>query len=171
MDYTMLSEKFSDTAENQEKAIFNTLFIAANRLQTLFDSHIPELSLKQFMLLSTVRQLERPQTFTYLGSLLGCSRQNIKKLAAALEKKGFITIGQSPDDSRAMCIWPTKKAENFFRNEFARYQQELRYLFTVYTKEEIHTLFRLLTKLYAGIDHLEAMTDSCPGGRKEKTQR
>lgn len=51
-----LITRFSDTIENQQKAVFSTLFIAGNKLQTLFDSHIPQISLKQFMLLSLVRQ-------------------------------------------------------------------------------------------------------------------
>ena len=88
--------------ENRRKAIFSTLFIAGNKLQTLFDNHIPEVSLKQFMLLSIVRQSKEPPTFTQMGNLLGCSRQNIKKVADVLKKKGFITIQKSPRDTRAM---------------------------------------------------------------------
>ena len=76
-----LITRFSDTRENQQKAIFSTLFIAGNRLQTVFDNHIPEISLKQFMLLSIVRQSSEQLTFTQLGDILGCSRQNVKKLA------------------------------------------------------------------------------------------
>ena len=147
--------KFSSTTENQRKAIFSTLFIAGNRLQTLFDNHIPEISLKQFMLLSIVRQSKEQLTFTQLGDLLGCSRQNIKKLADVLVKKGFITIRQSPHDTRAMCICPTEKVNDYFQNDFLKYQEELKYLFEVYTDEEIETLFILLSKLYAGIDNLE----------------
>ena len=101
MNFNDLIAKFSNTAENQQKAIFSTLFIAGNKLQTLFDKHIPEISLKQFMLLSIVRQSEKQLTFTQLGTLLGCSRQNIKKLADVLMKKGFITIQRSPLDTRA----------------------------------------------------------------------
>lgn len=153
-----LIERFSNTTENQRKAIFSTLFIAGNKLQTLFDNHIPELSLKQFMLLSIVRQSKEPLTFTQLGSILGCSRQNIKKLADVLRKKGFITLRQSPCDTRAMCICPTKKATTYFQNDFIKYQEELAYLFEVYTDKEIETLFLLLSKLYAGIDHLEKRT-------------
>ncbi|MCI8876588.1 MAG: HTH domain-containing protein [Lachnospiraceae bacterium] len=59
--------------------MFSTIFIAGNRLQALFDNRIPQVSLKQFMLLSILRQSEEPMTFTQLGTLLGCSRQNIKK--------------------------------------------------------------------------------------------
>ena len=150
-----LTAKFSDTTVNRRKAVFSTLFIAGNRLQTLFDSHIPELSLKQFMLLAIVRQSSELLTFTRLGSLLGCSRQNIRKLGDALVKKGFATIRQSPDDTRAMCICSTEKADEYFENSFAEYQEELQYLFEVYTEVEIETLFALLSKLYAGIENLE----------------
>ncbi len=59
-----LISKFSDTTENKMKAVFSTLFIAGNKLQTLFDKNIPQISLKQFMLLSIVRQSGDPLTFT-----------------------------------------------------------------------------------------------------------
>ena len=129
MNFNDLIAKFSNTAENQQKAIFSTLFIAGNKLQTLFDKHIPE--------------------------ILGCSRQNIKKLADVLMKKGFITIQRSPLDTRAMCICPTDRVNNYFQNDFSKYQGELKYLFEVYTDKEIETLFILLSKLYTGIEHLE----------------
>ena len=155
MNLDDLVARFSGSTENQRKAIFSTLFIAGNKLQTLFDAHIPEVSLKQFMLLSIVRQSKEPLTFTQLGDLLGCSRQNIKKIADVLAKKGFITIEQSPNDTRAMCICPTEKANDFFLNDFSEYQEELKYLFEVYSDREIETLFILLSKLYAGIENLK----------------
>lgn len=158
MELDDLITRFSNTTENQRKAIFSTLFIAGNKLQTLFDKNIPEVSLKQFMLLSIVRQAKEPMTFTQLGSLLGCSRQNIRKLADVLVKKGFITIGQSPSDTRAMCICPTEKVNDYFQNDFSKYQDELKYLFEVYTDKEIETLFMLLSKLYTGIENLEKKT-------------
>lgn len=155
MNIDDLITRFSNSTESQRKAIFSTIFIAGNKLQTLFDNHIPEVSLKQFMLLSLVRQSEGQLTFTQLGTLLGCSRQNIKKLADVLMKKGFITIQQSPHDTRAMCICPTEKVNDYFTNDFSEYQEELKYLFEVYTDKEVETLFMLLSKLYAGIENLE----------------
>lgn len=153
-----LTARFSDTTENQKKAIFSSLFIATNKLQTLFDNHIPQISLKQFMLLSIVRQSKGQMTFTQLGNILGCSRQNIKKLAEILEKKGFITIQQSPYDTRALCICLTEKVKDYFENDFSEYQKELEYLFEVYTDQEIEALFNLMAKLYAGIENLEKKT-------------
>ena len=155
MDLNDLTVRFSSSVEDQRKAIFSTLFIAGNKLQTLFDNHIPQVSLKQFMLLSIVRQSKEQLTFTQLGDLLGCSRQNVKKLADVLVKKGFITLRRSPHDTRAACICPAEKAEDFFVNDFWKYQEELKYLFEVYTDQEVETLFRLLSRLYAGIENLE----------------
>lgn len=159
MELDDLITRFSNTTENQGKAIFSTLFIAGNKLQTIFDNHIPEISLKQFMLLSVVRQSEEHLTFTRLGNLLGCSRQNIKKIADVLMKKGFITIRQSPHDTRAMCICPTEKVNDYFQNDFSKYQKELKYLFEVYTEKELETLFILLSRLYKGIENLEKRID------------
>lgn len=150
-----LITRFSDTRANRQKAIFSTLFIAGNKLQTLFDSRIPEVSLKQFMLLSVIRQSREPLTYTELGTLLGCSRQNIKKLADVLSKKGFISVQQNPRDPRAIGIFPTERTEAYFQEEFARYGENLKYLFEVYTDDEVETLFALLSKLYKGIDNLE----------------
>ena len=150
-----LISKFSDSTEKQQRSIFNSLFIITNKLQTVFDNHIPELSLKQFLLLSTVRQSEKPLTFTQLGELLGCSRQNIKKIADVLMKKGFVTIEKSPADPRAMCICPTEKADVYFQTGFSEYQGELKYLFDVYTEDEVKTLFTLLSMLYKGVECLE----------------
>lgn len=107
------------------------------------------------MLLSVIRQSREPLTYTELGTLLGCSRQNIKKLADVLSKKGFISVQQNPRDSRAICIFPTERTEAYFQEEFARYGENLKYLFEVYTDDEVETLFALLSKLYKGMDNLE----------------
>lgn len=155
MKIEALIEAFSTSVQAQRKAIFSTLFIAGNRLQTLFDHVIPQVTLKQFMLLSILHQAKGPLTLTQLGNLLGCSRQNIKKLAKILSKKGFITIEPSQQDARALVIAPTDKVDAFFHHDFLKYQEDLNVLFQEYSKEEIETLFLLLSKLYAGIDHLE----------------
>ncbi|MCU6761754.1 transcriptional repressor MprA [uncultured Roseburia sp.] len=155
MDINDLIKRFSDTTENQCKAIFSSLFIAGNKLQTIFDNHIPEISLKQFMLLTMIKQSQEQLTFTQLGKLLGCSRQNVKKLAFTLEKKGFVFITKSENDARALTIHSTKKLDKFFETVFISYQEDLHYLFDIYTEKEIQQLFNLMMKLYAGIDNLE----------------
>ena len=89
MQIADLIEKFRHTRDGQGRAIFSTIFIAGNRLQTSFDRADGQVTLKQFMLLTMLRQSGEDMTFTQLGELLGCSRQNIKKLAASWRRRGW----------------------------------------------------------------------------------
>lgn len=155
MEISELAQRFSDSPEKQRKAIFSTLFIAGNRLQTIFDHHIPDITLKQFMLLTMIRQSKEPLTFTQLGKLLGCSRQNIKKLAHILEKKGFVCIEHDKNDVRALHIHPTDKMEDYFKTIFSSYEKQLKYVFECYSEEELEQFFKLMMKLYSGIDNFE----------------
>ena len=158
MEISELAERYSAGTSERCKAIFSTLFIAANRLQTLFDHRIPRLTLRQFMLLSIARQSVEPLTLTELGKLLGCSRQNVKKLALSLEQKGFARLCRSQYDARALTLVPTETAEEYFRTEFPQYAGELGTLFSVYSEDEVRTLFELMMRMYAGLDKLEALT-------------
>lgn len=156
MEINDLIQRVCDTREHQAKAIFSSLFMIGNRLQTLFDQQIPQITLRQFMLLTMVRQSKEQLTFTQLGKLLGCSRQNIKKLAALLEKKGFVIITTDDTDGRASHILATEKLNEYFENVFYSYEQELHILFAHYTDEEINQLFQLIVKLFEGVDHLKS---------------
>ena len=64
MEISDLVQRFSDTPQHQRKAIFSQLMIAATRLQTVFDQEIPQVTLKQFMLLTIVRQSDSELTLT-----------------------------------------------------------------------------------------------------------
>lgn len=165
MQIADLIEKFRHTRDGQGRAIFSTLFIAGNRLQTSFDRADGQVTLKQFMLLTMLRQSGEDMTFTQLGELLGCSRQNIKKLAASLEKKGLVTISRNPRDGRACVISPTEKLAAYFRQAAQIHTEKLRDLFSVYSDGEMEQLFRLLMKLYNGLDRLEQ-----PGQCEQKGQ-
>lgn len=155
MEIYDLIERYSGSREKQQKAIFSTLFIGENRIRTVFDKDYPDITLKQFMLLVMLRQSKEQMTFTKLGKLLGCSRQNIKKLAFMLQQKGFVTIQQNLDDPRAASIIPTEKLGQYFDSIAASHEKSLDVLFSVYTDEEIAALFQLLMRLYDGIRLLE----------------
>lgn len=168
LTYEGLAEKFSDSPARQGRAVFSMLFILTNRLQTLFDNHIPEVTLKQFMLLSVIRQADQPKTLTEMGTFLGCSRQNVKKLAEVLERKGFVRISRNPKDPRAMILEPTDKAEQFFQEDFRKYQDELQELFTVYSADQLRELLWLLTRMFEGVDRLEKYAEQDHSKRKEQ---
>ena len=64
---------------------------------------------------------------------MGCSRQNVKKLALALEKKGFVHLQSSNNNS--VLVELTEEVQRY--------------------AEEIEQLFFLYSKLYTGLGRVE----------------
>lgn len=158
MDIKQLENDFKNSRAQQEKALFATLFIVQNKLKTRFDQSDSQVTLRQFMLLVIVKQakLRNEQlTFTQLGEILGCSRQNIKKLAQALEKHGWCKIVASEQDARALKIVETDLLMQYFDDISEYHQNKLRELFAVFSEEEMVTLFQLMNKLNHYVSGLE----------------
>ena len=157
MQHADLLNRFCTSRENQVKAIFSSLFILQNQLQTIFDQQA-DITLKQFMLLTIVKQSQGSLTFTQFGELLGCSRQNIKKLASALQQKELVRIHQSGQDARALVILPTEKLSRYFDGAAEFHRKKLGCLFQEYSDQEVEEFFRLFAKLYHGVTRLEEDT-------------
>ena len=94
-------------------------------------------------------------TLTHLGKLLGCSRQNVKKLAEALQRKGFVSLHPSAADSRAAVIEATSAAEEYFNSMGALFQQRLKQLFADFSDAETEQFFRMMIQFMTSIDNLE----------------
>ncbi len=156
MDINHLIEAFSKTRDSQQRAIFSSLFILGNRLQTSFDKVDPVVTLKQFMVLTMVKNgPEEGLTLTQVGELLGSSRQTAKKLALSLTKKELVSLQQSPQDKRKTLLTITAAGREYFAKVAALHNEALNQLFEDYTDEEIAQFFAIFMKLYGGAERLE----------------
>lgn len=142
----------SDTT-HRVQAIFSSIFVLQNRMQTAGEKLQTQISMKQWLLLAMAASCPEPRTLTNVGNLMGCSRQNIKKLALALEKKGFIRLLLGSNNS--VRIELTEKVQEYSEEVSQRHLQSLKLLFEDFSEDEIAALFRLYRKLYAGIERVE----------------
>ncbi len=109
--------------------------------------------MKQWLLLAMVEACPEPKTLTRVATLMGCSRQNVKKLALALEAKGFVKLEQGSRHSLQVVL--TDKAAAYNEQISPRHAQALRLIFADFSSEEVDQLFGLYRKLYAGIERVE----------------
>ena len=158
MEIHQLIKAFSKTRDSQQRAIFSSLFIMGNRLQTSFDKLDPIVTLKQFMLLTMVKNApQEGLTLTQIGELLGSSRQTAKKLALSLEKKQLVHIQQSSQDKRKSLLSITSEGLDYFAKVAALHHTALSRLFEGYSDEELAQFFAIFMKLYAGVEALEQL--------------
>lgn len=148
-----LFEEFDSDTEHRVQAIFSSIFVLQNRMQTAGEKLQTQISMKQWLLLAMTACCPEPRTLTNVVNLMGCSRQNIKKLALALERKGFVRLLLGRNNS--VHIELTDKVGQYAEEMGERHLQSLRLLFSDFSEDEIKQLFRLYAKLFAGMERVE----------------
>lgn len=153
MKMNELFKAYNCDTQHRIQAIFSSIFVLQNRMQTVGEKLQTQISMKQWLLLAMTACCPEPRTLTNVGSLMGCSRQNIKKLALTLEKKGFVRLLSGGNNS--VRIELTDKVNQYTEEMSERNSQSLKLLFADFSEDEIKQLFHLYSKLYAGIERVE----------------
>ena len=92
-------QQYNCDTQHRLQAIFASIFVLQNRMQTAGEKLQTQISMKQWLLLAMTECCPQPRTLTNIGLLMGCSRQNVKKLALALEIKGFVRLLNGANNS------------------------------------------------------------------------
>lgn len=148
-----LFEKYECDTLHRVQGIYSSIFILQNRMQTAGEKIQKKISMKQWLLLAMTECCPEPHTLSNLGNIMGCSRQNVKKLAMALEKQGFVRL--LPGSNNSVHIELTDKVNDYAKEIAERHSRTLQLLFADFSEEEIEQLFHLYEKLYAGIERVE----------------
>ncbi|HHT25155.1 MAG TPA: hypothetical protein GXZ76_06535 [Clostridiaceae bacterium] len=143
-----------ETTDGKKSVLFYSLFVMTNRIETIYNAGMEDLTLKQLMLLILVA-ISEGKTFTRYGQIMGSSRQNIKTLAIALEKKSYVSIRQDENDRRAFGIFLTAKTAKHFKDTDRYYTKQIINLFSEFTADEIDLMITFMSKLLAGIQKME----------------
>ena len=142
--------------------IFGTLFFIAQKWQNIVDRKLGGrvgLTTKQWMLMVILSHMFRDQlpTLSEASAAFGTSRQNLKRIAADLQKKGFVIITPDPRDQRIQRLVLTgKHAELFEGEENQKWQEDfIRDLFVGMDRDEQARLSKSMYRLLKRIDQIE----------------
>ena len=135
------------------QALFTSIFVMENRIQNASEKIQDELSMKQWLLLTIISVCPKPHTLSNIGRMMGCSRQNVKKLITTLEKKGYVTIDEGVNNS--VCVELTNKLYEYSNEVGSRQIELLNTLFSDFSDKEVELFFNMILKLYKGIGLIE----------------
>ena len=133
----------------QKKFLFGTIFLLANKLQTLGDKHLQgNITTKQWFLTVSVSQfLDYNPSLSEVAETMGSSRQNVKQLALKLHKKNYLQFVKQKDDSRITALKLTKEYEQYWSNRKTKDQQFILDLFEDLSVEELNVMHTAFNKL------------------------
>ncbi len=138
---------------HKKQAIFSSIFVLQNRMQTAGDKLQTKITMKQWLLLAMIECFQEPPTLTDIGNLMGCSRQNVKNLALALEKNDFVRLHFGSNNSVRVEL--TENVKRYAEEIGIRQEKAFNLLFEDFSNDEIEQLFLLYAKLYSGIERVE----------------
>jgi DNA-binding MarR family transcriptional regulator len=137
---------------------FRLIVLLAQELRTLMDQQLrPDgLTTQQAALISVVDAIGRP-SLSEAAAALATTHQNVKQIADALARKGFLEITRDTDDARVRRLATTRKSRATWRRRSAADQELVRGWFSTLNQDEAQSLFALLLRLESGLrDALEA---------------
>ena len=131
---------------------FRLILVVAQTVRTMMDELLRTdgLTTQQAALISVAEALSGP-SLSQAAAALGTTRQNVKQVARALERKGFLRVEPDEDDARARRLIVTEKSRAYWRVRSADDQRTVVEWFSALSDDEARTLFDLLSKLEAGL--------------------
>ena len=131
---------------------FRLLILLGQELRTLMDQRLrPDgLTTQQAALITIVDLLDDP-SISLAASAMGTTHQNVKQLATALERKGFLRIAADRTDGRVKRLRTTARSRRYWEGRSSSDQAHVLEWFAGLSESEAATLFGLLRKLEDGV--------------------
>lgn len=131
----------------EEYAVYGLLFSLSNRIQTIGDKDFKNITLKQQFLLIALGMFEIPPTLKEMGELIGCSYQNVKRMARHLQDEGYLIMQQDETDKRKVLLMATDKIEEEAELNRDKTKAFMELLFKDIKKEDVTRTFEVLRKM------------------------
>lgn len=135
------------TNVTEEYAIYGMLFSLSNRIQTIGNKDYENITLRQQFLLIALEMCDTPPTLKEMGLLIGCSYQNVKRMAEHLKKSGYIQIEQDKTDKRKLRLIPTEKIAQEAERNRAKTIDFMATLYKDISREDLEVTQRTLMKM------------------------
>ena len=135
--------------------LFGSIFLLANRLQTLGDGYLEEVTLKQWLLLIMIHVMDRDQpSVTEVADFMGSTRQNVRKMLEVLEGKSFVTLSANSLDRRTLSVALTPKTEQLFVRFQAKGDAFLDRFFDGIPPEDLEATRRTVEALFENMERM-----------------
>lgn len=139
---------------NDKFYIFENIILIAQKWQDQADRIVEDkigITIRQWMLLLMIQEEFRNHlpTITEAAEKFGTSRQNTKRLALELQKKGFLLLANDPEDHRIYRIALTGKHRKFMEGEgdILWQKQFIDHFFSKMNEEDLYYLKEGITKI------------------------
>ena len=140
---------------------FRLLMVQGTRLRTLFDRELAPsgITSQQGAMLSWIEAQTQAPTLSAVAAGLSMTHQNVKQIAAALARKGFLEIVPDQNDRRARRLLLTEHQRQFWRNRNPDDFAAIQAWFSTWSDREAREFVRLMLQLGDHLDNVAGLPE------------
>lgn len=139
-----------------ELMVYGTLFSLTNRIQTIGDDVFFDISMKQHFILMVVGLFnDKSPSLKDVADIVGCSYQNVKKLATTLETKGYLKIERDTIDKRKYNLIKMDKVKTVSSAIDSEIKQFIAVLYKEVTQKQLLSTLTVLQQMDQNLKALQ----------------
>lgn len=138
-----------------EYLLYGYLFSLTNRIQTMGDKAFGEVTIKQHFLLISLGVFDEAPSLKELSDFMGCSYQNVKRMAISLQQKGYLEMKVDEKDHRRMNLYLTDKVEELGRQYREVISDFMQTIYGGIGKQDIDITTRTIQKMYENLGGMQ----------------
>ena len=145
--FPLRPDQVADMSEHELVLVeaFRMTLLAASRMRAAMDERMRAdgITTQQAALITVVDAAGSP-SLSEAADALRCTRQNLRQIARALERKGFLEIRPDPADARVSRLATTARSRDYWASRDAGDLDAIRGWFAGARHQELRTLVRTL---------------------------
>ena len=131
--------------------MYGSLSVLDNRIAALQSEEFKDLTMKQHFLLVSIGTFDDNPTLSYVSDLIGCSYQNVKRMAEQLQDKGYLTIRKDEEDRRKLRLVPEEKLMDMTQDKQEVTQQFMDRMYRDISEDDLMTALSVILKMTENI--------------------
>ena len=131
--------------------MYGSLSVLDNRIAALQSEEFKDLTMKQHFLLVSIGTFDDNPTLSDVSDLIGCSYQNVKRMAEQLQDKGYLTIHKDEEDRRKLRLVPEEKLMDMTQDKQEVTQQFMDRMYRDISEDDLMTALSVILKMTENI--------------------
>lgn len=131
--------------------MYGSLSVLDNKIAALQSEEFKDLTMKQHFLLVSIGTFDDNPTLSDVSQLIGCSYQNVRKMAEQLQAKGYLTICKDEEDKRKLRLVPAEKLMNLTQDKQEVTLQFMDRMYRDISEDDLMTALSVILKMTENI--------------------
>lgn len=148
---------FASSRLDMARFILIMVFLVEQRWRYIIEKELEKdgLTTKQWLMAIVIASgFKSPPSIKEVADALSTTHQNVKQIAAGMQKRGFMTLERDPANKRIIRLTVTDKCHALFSKREADDMRSLLGLFEGMSDDEIKALFSIIAKMEHRADEL-----------------